>query len=123
MNDVIHLSGLEVFAHHGVFDVERQNGQRFVFDVDIECDISQASVSDDLSDTLDYSAVAVAIRDAVVGEPVNLLETLALRVIRVIFGFDKAESVILTIHKPDVDMPVEVQGVSLTVHRHRNEVV
>jgi len=52
-----------------------------------------------------------------------LLETLALRVIRVIFGFDKAESVILTIHKPDVDMPVEIAGVSITVHRRRSEVV
>ncbi|MSZ08626.1 MAG: dihydroneopterin aldolase, partial [Actinobacteria bacterium] len=32
MNDTIHLSGIEVFAHHGVFDHERSDGQLFVVD-------------------------------------------------------------------------------------------
>lgn len=123
MNDVIHLSGLEVFAHHGVFDHERENGQRFVIDADIEWDGSVAAESDALADTLDYAAVAVAIRDAVAGEPVDLLEALALRVMKAIFAFDKAEAIILTLHKPDVLMPVDIAGVSITVRRKRSEVI
>lgn len=123
MNDVIHLSGLEVFAHHGVFDHERENGQRFVIDADIEWDGSVAAESDALADTLDYAAVAVAIRDAVAGEPVDLLEALALRVMKAIFAFEKAEAIILTLHKPDVLMPVDIAGVSITVRRKRSEVV
>lgn len=123
MNDVIHLSGLEVFAHHGVFLHEKENGQRFVIDADIEWDGSVAATTDDLADTLDYGAVAVAIRDAVAGDPVDLLEALALRVMKAIFAFDKAEAVILTIHKPDVEMPVDIAGVSITVQRTRSEVV
>ena len=121
--DVIHLSGIEIFAHHGVFDHEKENGQRFFFDVDIEYDSSQAAVSDNLADTLDYAAVVTAIRDAVLGEPVDLLEALALRVMKAIFSFEMAQMVILTIHKPDVEMPVDIAGVSITVHRHRSEVV
>jgi dihydroneopterin aldolase len=123
VNDVIHLSGLEVFAHHGVFDHEKETGQRFVIDADIEWDGSPAAVSDNLADTLDYQAVAVAIRDAVASDPVDLLEALALRVLKVIFAFEKAEAVTLTIHKPDVEMPVDIAGVAITVHRQRSEVV
>lgn len=123
MTDVIHLSGLEFFAHHGVFERERQNGQRFIVDADIEWDGSVAAQSDNLADTLDYAAVAVAIRDAVVGEPVDLLEALALRVMKAIFVFDKAQAVSLTLHKPDVEMPVDIAGVSITVYRKRSEVV
>ena len=123
MNDVIHLSGLEVFAHHGVFEHEKENGQRFVVDADIEWDGSPAAVSDNLADTLDYQAVAVAIRDAVARDPVDLLEALAQRVLKAIFAFEKVEAVNLTIHKPDVEMTVDIAGVSITFYRKRNEVV
>jgi dihydroneopterin aldolase len=121
--DVIHLSGLEVFAHHGVFDHEKKNGQRFVADVDIEWDGSVAAASDDIADALDYAAVAVAIRDALAGDSVDLLEALALRVMKAIFAFDQAQAVSLTLHKPDVEMSVDIAGVSVTVHRKRSEVV
>ncbi|MBT5616793.1 MAG: dihydroneopterin aldolase, partial [Microbacteriaceae bacterium] len=40
MRDVISLRGLEVFAHHGVFDHERAEGQTFVVDVEVEYDAS-----------------------------------------------------------------------------------
>ena len=43
MIDVIHLSGLEVFAHHGVFENERREGQIFVLDVDVEIDARAAA--------------------------------------------------------------------------------
>jgi 7,8-dihydroneopterin aldolase/epimerase/oxygenase len=123
MTDVIHLSGIEVFAHHGVFPEEKKNGQLFVLDIDVEYDASVAASTDNLQDTLDYGAVAVAVRDAVLGEPVELLEALALRVITAIFAFERAEAATVTVHKPDVAMPVELAGVSLTLYRRRNEVV
>jgi len=123
MTDVIHLSGIQVFAHHGVFEEEKTNGQLFVLDVDVEYDASIAASTDNLEDTLDYAAVAVAVRDAVTGEPVDLLEALALRVITAIFAFERAEAATVTVHKPEVEMPVELAGVSLTLYRRRDEVV
>jgi dihydroneopterin aldolase len=119
VNDTIHLSGIEVFAHHGVFDHERSDGQLFVVDVDVEVDVSRAANTDALEDTLDYGALALAVRDAVAGEPLNLLEALALRVLRA----DQALAARVTIHKPSAPMPVSLAGVSVTVYRERSQVM
>jgi dihydroneopterin aldolase len=123
VTDTIRLSGVEVFAHHGVFDHERTDGQLFVVDVDVEVDATAAAASDALEDTLDYGALASAVRDAVAGEPLNLLEAVALRVLRAIFVFDQAHAARVTIHKPSAPMPVTLAGVSVTLYRERSEVV
>lgn len=123
MNDTIHLSGIEVFAHHGVFEHERSDGQLFVVDVDVEVDAAASAASDALEDTLDYGALATAVSDAVAGEPLNLLEAVAMRVLRAIFLFDQAQAARVTIHKPSAPMPVTLAGVSVTLYRERSQVI
>jgi dihydroneopterin aldolase len=123
VRDVIHISGLEVFAHHGVFEHERNDGQLFVVDVDVEYDAKAAAESDDVAQTLDYGVLAQAIHDAVAADPLNLLEALAARVLRTIFSFELASAATVTIHKPQAPMPVECAGVSVTMFRERDQVV
>lgn len=123
MTDAVHLGGIEVFAHHGVFDHERRDGQVFVIDVDVEFDASAAAGSDNLEDTLDYGALAKAVHDAVATDPLNLLEALALRVLRTVFSFDRAQRATVTIHKPQAPMPVTTAGVSVTLSRERSQVL
>ena len=122
MLDVIHLSGLEVFAHHGVFPEERENGQTFVVDLDVEYDASGASRSDDVADTINYVELAAVVHEAVANDPVDLLETLAIRVLTRVFSFPQATHASVTIHKPSAPMPVSLAGVSITVSRSRAEV-
>jgi dihydroneopterin aldolase len=120
--DVIHLSGVQVFAHHGVFPEEREQGQLFVCDLDVEFDASVAANSDDVADTLNYAELAKVLHDEVASNPVNLLETVALRVLRRGFEFPVATHAQVTIHKPNVAMPVVLAGVSVTMSRSRSEV-
>ena len=49
--DRISLTGITAFGHHGVFDSERQQGQRFVVDVSCTLDLSSAASTDDLAQT------------------------------------------------------------------------
>lgn len=121
MSAIIHLSGLEVFAHHGVFPEERDQGQIFVVDLDVEFDAGPAAASDDVSDTLNYAELAQAVHDALASDPVNLLETLAARVLRRVFSFPGAQHATVTIHKPEAPMPVSVAGVSITLSSSREE--
>ena len=123
MSDIIHLSGIEVFAYHGVFDHERADGQLFVVDINVEVEATRAATTDALEDTLDYGALALAVRDAVAGEPLNLLEALAMRVLRAIFVFEQATAARVTIHKPSAPMPVTLAGVSVTLYRQRSQVL
>ena len=46
--DEIRIEGLEVFAHHGVYAEETQNGQVFYVIVILYTDVSQEGRSDDL---------------------------------------------------------------------------
>jgi dihydroneopterin aldolase len=118
--DVIALTGLRVFAHHGVFDHERENGQEFVIDLEIAVDLAAAAASDDVGQTIHYGELAEAVAAAVRAEPVNLIETVAERVAGVALGYELARSVTVTIHKPTAPITVPFGDVSVTISRTRS---
>src|SRR4029434_9244802 len=47
--DRISLTGITAFGHHGVFDFERDQGQRFVIDVSCTLDLASAAIADGLT--------------------------------------------------------------------------
>jgi dihydroneopterin aldolase len=93
MRQKIQLNGLRVFAHHGVFEFEKQNGQEFVIDVAVWVDATEAVNSDDVSGTVHYGELADAIVANVASEPVDLIETLAWRLLRLTLAFGDAGAV------------------------------
>lgn len=115
--DRITVTGLEVFAHHGVFDFERANGQRFVIDAEVSLDLRTAAVSDTLADTVHYGELAEAIAAAVATHPVDLIETVAERVANVALGFAGVAEARVTVHKPDAPIAAHVTDVSVTIVR------
>lgn len=117
--DAITLTGLRVHANHGVYDFEREAGQEFVIDVTVELDLRPASATDDVTATLHYGELANEVADAVRRDPVDLIETVAERVASVVLAHDRAESVQVTIHKPDAPIPVPFADVAVTVVRRR----
>lgn len=62
MSDVIHVRGLRLWAHVGVLDVERAEGQWFELDLELAVDLAKAGRSDALGDTLDYSLLITALQ-------------------------------------------------------------
>jgi dihydroneopterin aldolase len=117
--DTITLSGLEVFAHHGVFDHERVDGQPFIVDLVLSADLAGAAATDDLARTIDYAAVADVVVRVVSGGPYKLIETVAARVgDALLAGFDLSE-VVVTIHKPQAPIPHRFSDVSVTITRRR----
>ena len=117
--DRITLTGLEVFASHGVLATERRSGQRFVVDVVLELDARPATASDAVSDTVDYGVLAVRICEAVAAEPVNLIETVAQRVADVALAFEAVHRVQVTLHKPDAPVAIPFSDVAVTIERSR----
>ncbi|GAB2471150.1 dihydroneopterin aldolase [Jatrophihabitans fulvus] len=118
--DAISLRGLTVRGFHGVFDHERRDGQDFVLDVVLFVPTAAAARSDDLADTVDYGALAQGLAAVVEGEPVNLLETLADRLVAVCLADERVEAATVTVHKPQAPIPLTFADVSVTVHRERS---
>lgn len=117
--DSIRLTGLRVFAHHGVFDFERANGQEFIIDVEIMLDLAPPAESDDVTETIHYGELAEAIAAAVSSDPVNLIEKVAQRVADLVLAHPLAASTTVTIHKPSAPISIPFGDVSVTVSRAR----
>ncbi len=119
MNDVIALRGLSVRGRHGVYPDERRDGQTFVVDALLMLDTREAAASDALADTVDYGALAQALAAVIEGEPVDLLETLAGRLVAVCLRDPRVDEAEVTVHKPQAPIPLAFSDVAVTIRRRR----
>lgn len=117
--DELAILGVECFAHHGVFDFERREGQTFVIDLALGVDTSVAAASDDLRDTVDYGSLVGSVKAAVEKDPVDLIETLAQRIADVCLLDGRVEWARVTVHKPDAPIDATFSDVALTITRKR----
>lgn len=115
--DEITLTGVRAFGRHGVYEDERREGQEFVVDVTLYGAWSRAASTDDVVDTVHYGEVAERIVEFVSGEPVNLIETLAVRIADDLLQRDGVDEVAITVHKPSAPITVPFADVAVTVRR------
>jgi 7,8-dihydroneopterin aldolase/epimerase/oxygenase len=115
--DELSVTGIECFAHHGVFDFERREGQVFVVDLVLAVDTAPAAASDDLRDTVDYGSLVAAVKAAVERDPVDLIETLAQRIADVCLLDSRVEWARVTVHKPNAPIDATYSDVVLTITR------
>jgi dihydroneopterin aldolase len=118
--DTVALRGIAGFGRHGVFAVEREQGQRFLVDVVCHLDLAPAAAGDDLELTVDYGVLAADVVADIEGEPLQLVESLAERVARTCLSRPAVQLVQVTVHKPDAPMPVQVADIAVTVTRSRS---
>ncbi len=119
MTDELSIDGIECFAHHGVFDHERRDGQVFKIDLVLGVDTRSAAASDDLADTVDYGGLVDRVVAAVESDPVDLIETLAQRIADVVLLDGRVEWTRVTVHKPDAPIQATFADVRLTILRQR----
>ena len=111
----IELAGLEVFGYHGVNEEERRDGQRFLYDVELE--VGEAGSSDRIEDAVDYRDVAACVREVSESRAFHLLEALAATVADALLDRFPVAQVRVRVRKPDVRLPVE--HAAATIERSR----
>ena len=119
MTDAITLRGLTVRGYHGVYPVEREQGQDFIVDAVLEVDLRQAAATDDVGDTVHYGELAQRLAAVVAGDPVNLIETLAERLAAECLAYPRVRAATVTVHKPRAPVPLPFADVAVTVRRAR----
>src|ERR687894_2973063 len=101
--DRILLEGMVFHGRHGTLPAERDLGQPFVVDIELCLDLRPAGLSDELTQTVDYSEVHRQAKEIVEGPPVNLTETLAERIAKAILDAHvPVETVRVKVAKPHV---------------------
>jgi len=96
----VEVRGLRIFGRHGVHAEERERGQDFVFDV--ELDVGERGSSDRLEDAVDYSAVARTVKEVADARAYALLEALASAVADELARRFAPERVRVHVTKPEV---------------------
>ncbi|MEU8897687.1 dihydroneopterin aldolase [Nocardia sp. NPDC048505] len=117
--DRIELRGLRVFAHHGVFDFERRDGQEFVVDLTLWTDFAAAAKSDDIADTVHYGELAERAVRIVQGTPRNLIETVVTELADDVMTDPRVTRCEVVLHKPSAPIPHAFADVRVVTTRSR----
>jgi dihydroneopterin aldolase len=111
----VELHGIELRGHHGLLEEERQAGQRFVYDVELE--VGERGASDRIEDAVDYREVAAVVVE-VNARQFRLLEALASALADALVERFPAERVRVRVRKPEVrPAGLEVEFSAVTVER------
>ncbi len=111
----VEVRDVHVFGRHGVHEEERERGQDFVFDVELE--VGERGTSDRLEDAVDYVAVARAVQEVSDVQSYALLEALGSAVADELERRFSPERVRVRVRKPEV-RPAGLDGtVGVTVTR------
>jgi 7,8-dihydroneopterin aldolase/epimerase/oxygenase len=114
----VELHGLELHGRHGVLPEEREHGQRFLFDVELEVG-ERAAATDRIEDAVDYREVAAIVREVSDARAYRLLEALAVAVADALLARLPAEGVRVRVRKPDVVLDPPVRASAVSVERRR----
>lgn len=122
--DKIFINSLTIQACHGVNAEEKLKPQPFVFGVKMYADLTNARLSDDLSQTVNYAHAIKSITDEVTLKSVNLLEHLAHKVsVRLLSDFPALERVEVSVAKPRAPILADFENVSVKISLKRDEVL
>ncbi len=115
--DRISLLGLRFFGRHGVHEWERDNGQPFEVDLEVEMDLARPGRTDRVEDGLDYTVLHAAAREVVEGPPRRLMETLAEDIAARVLLHPPVRAVTVRVRKPHAGLPGLAGTVQVEIHR------
>jgi len=118
--DRILLNGLIFFGRHGCHAAENELGQKFTVDIELECDLAEAGLSDDVEDTVDYVTIYNAAKEIMEGEPAKLLESLAQRIADAALEDERIKSAWVRIRKPQIALPGVLDYIGIEITRARD---
>ncbi len=118
-NNTIRLENMVFYGFHGVYEYEREQGQRFYVDVEIDADLSLAGKTDKLTDTIDYTLVYTQIKEVMENQRFHLLEAVGDHIAGLILKTTIANEVRIRIRKPAVPIPGPLDYIQVEIIRSK----
>lgn len=121
--DEIRIENLEVFAHHGVFAQEKEQGQLFYVNAVLYTDLRLAGVRDDLNLSTDYGDVSLFIEKQLTEHTYDLIEAVAEAVAEaILLHYPLVRELDFELRKPHAPIPMRFESVSAKIHRGWHQV-
>ena len=116
--DKINIRHLEIYAHHGVFPKEKQEGQVFYLDAELYLSLHEAGQTDDLTKAVHYGEVCELMKETFTERSFDLIERAAEVVVqKVLLAYPLIRKMTLTVNKPHAPIPIPFENVSVQIER------
>jgi dihydroneopterin aldolase / 2-amino-4-hydroxy-6-hydroxymethyldihydropteridine diphosphokinase len=114
----IFVKNLKLFGYHGVNPEEKINGQDFIFNAAVhlkeDCEKPDIALSDDISNTVNYSEIIKVIKDINSAKKFDLLETLSKQIAQNILDFSPLISKVkVRVEKPNPPIKEDLESVGV----------
>lgn len=113
----IRIHNMMFYGFHGVYEYEREQGQKFYIDVEVETKDDKVAETDSLQDGVDTAAIYDIVKDATENGRFQMLLALAAHVgDKILAKYSHFASVTTTIRKPSVPIsgPIDYVEVEMT---------
>lgn len=121
--DRLRIKDLVVYANHGVFAAEKELGQRFILDVELYYDMTEAAKLGNLEASVHYGELAQSLTEWCQAESYDLIETLAYRLIEKTFqAYPLVKEMSLEVKKPWAPIPLPLDRASIRLVRKKRKV-
>jgi dihydroneopterin aldolase len=117
--DYIRLNKMVFRGYHGVWDEERQVGQRFEIDVEFVGDVKAAAKSDNIRDTIDLYKVYQIVEKIVTQKSFKLVERLAETIAAALLRKFPSPELRIRVRKPNSPVPGICDGIEVEIVRQQ----
>ncbi len=115
---IINVKGIKAYGKHGVYDEEKKENQLFLIDVKLILEDTKkvrSNIEKDLiTETINYEVVVEKVLKLVKEESFNLIETLALKIVKSLKN-PIIKEIFVTVHKPETLLNKLTEDISVTV--------
>lgn len=113
----IELHGIELHGYHGVLEHERQEGQRFLVDLELDLADATAAETDRIEDAVDYRDVVATVVELSDARAYHLLEAFATAIADTLVQRFPLSRARVRVRKPDVVLARPVEHAAVVVER------
>ena len=113
----VRIHNMMFYGFHGVYEYEREQGQKFYLDVAVETKDDRMAETDDIKDGVDSAAVYDIVKDVVENKRFQMLGALSAHVgDKLLAKYPHFKSVTVNIRKPSVPIsgPIDYVEVETT---------
>lgn len=120
--DKIIVEDLEIYAYHGVAKEEKELGQMFTISLQLGLDLETAALTGNLKDTVNYFELCSRVKEIMLSESFDLIESAALKVIEAVFrNYSQVQTVKVLLKKPWAPMGQHLKYAAVELERSRGD--
>ena len=117
----IRLNNMIFYAHHGYYQAERELGQKFQVDMELDCDFTKVIQTDDLENTVNFEDVYKKVHHIFSNYKFTLLETLADKIANEMLKDYPVNAILIRVRKPNVPLNGFLDNVEVEHYKRKLE--